>query len=98
MSLTEIELDNRQDNDYMVTISLPAHVLPIRIDKAKSSNSCQIRNSDAAAAALPAQQLISPISSSQNVAQHGLSQTPQKKKERFYVVTSGRRTGVFEDW
>lgn len=100
MSLAETELTYRQDNNFTVTISLPAHVLPIRINTAKSSTQYDhhIRNSDAAAAALPAQQSTSPTSRSQNVTHHSQSPNSRRKKECFYVVTSGRRTGVFDNW
>lgn len=66
MSLAETELAYRQDKNFTVTISLPAHVLPIRINTAKSSTQYdhQIQNSDAAAAAVPAQQSTSPTSRS----------------------------------
>lgn len=64
---TRTELVDHQVNDYTVTISLPAHVLPIRIEKANSSNTRydrQITNSNHAAI-LPAQQSTSPTSSCQ---------------------------------
>ena len=95
----ETDLVYRQDNKFTVTISLPASVLPILIKMAKSSTQydCQMRNSNATTAALPAQQLTSPTSSFQNISHCSQSQNSPKKKECFYVVTSSRHTGVFDN-